>query len=147
MLPPPLATQEASLVAALARDLGCPHSLAGILARRGIAHPSEGADFLAPKLKRLSDPFLLPEMRAAVERTLAAMDRGERIVLYGDYDVDGVTSLALLVRMPARWVSSTIALSRSAYRLVAMTANSRLSSLSVSVRACFISCSSNQWVS
>ena len=99
ILPPPLEAHEASLAAALARELACPLSLAGILARRGIADSSQAADFLAPKLKRLSDPFLLPQMRAAVERTLAAIDRGERIVLYGDYDVDGVTSLALLVRM------------------------------------------------
>jgi len=99
ILPPPLDAQEASLVDALADELGCPHAVAGILARRGIADSSQAADFLAPKLKRLSDPFLLPQMRAAVERTLVAIDRGERIVLYGDYDVDGVTSLALLVRM------------------------------------------------
>ncbi len=99
ILPPPLGPQEATLATALAAELGCPPSLAGILARRGMADPSQAADFLSPKLKRLSDPFLLPQMRAAVERTLAAIDAGERIVLYGDYDVDGVTSLALLVRM------------------------------------------------
>jgi len=99
ILPLPLEPQEELLVAALASELGCPLSVAGILARRGVDHPCGAADFLAPKLKRLSDPFLLPEMRAAVDRTLAAIDRNERIVLYGDYDVDGVTSLALLVRM------------------------------------------------
>ena len=98
-LPPPLAAHETSRVEALARDLACPLSVARILLRRGIVDSTQAADFLAPKLKRLSDPFLLPQMRAAVERTLAAIDRGERIVLYGDYDVDGVTSLALLVRM------------------------------------------------
>jgi single-stranded-DNA-specific exonuclease len=47
----------------------------------------------------LSDPFLLPQMHAAVSRILAALDRRERIVLFGDYDVDGVTSLALLNEM------------------------------------------------
>src|SRR5207249_11226743 len=47
----------------------------------------------------LSDPFLLPQMRAAVSRILAALDSQERIVLFGDYDVDGVTSLALLNEM------------------------------------------------
>ena len=99
ILPSPLDPQEETLAAALAVELGCPPSVAGILARRGMADPSQAADFLSPKLKRLSDPFLLPQMRAAVERTLAAIDAGERIVLYGDYDVDGVTSLALLVRM------------------------------------------------
>jgi single-stranded-DNA-specific exonuclease len=47
----------------------------------------------------LSDPFLLPQMRVAVSRILAALDRHERIVLFGDYDVDGVTSLALLAEI------------------------------------------------
>ena len=50
-------------------------------------------------LRSLSDPFLLPHMRAAVDRILRAITAGERIVLYGDYDVDGVTSLALLNEM------------------------------------------------
>ena len=60
---------------------------------------ADAAQFLDPKLKSLSDPFLLPDMSAAVDRLLAAIDRRERIVLYGDYDVDGVTSLALLTRV------------------------------------------------
>jgi single-stranded-DNA-specific exonuclease len=99
ILPPPLAPHEAELAETLAREQGCPASLAGILARRGRAHAGNAADFLAPRLKRLSDPFLLPEMRQAVDRTLAAVDRGESIVLYGDYDVDGVSSLAFLTRV------------------------------------------------
>ena len=52
--------------------------------------------FLRPRLKSLSDPFLLSQMDRAVQRLLQAVDRSERIVLFGDYDVDGVTSLALL---------------------------------------------------
>jgi hypothetical protein len=55
--------------------------------------------FLRPRLSSLSDPFLLPQMRAAVARILGALDSHERIVLFGDYDVDGVTSLALLAEM------------------------------------------------
>ena len=50
-------------------------------------------------MKSLGDPFLLPGMRAAADRILAAVDRRERIVLYGDYDVDGVASLALFKRV------------------------------------------------
>ncbi|MEI8235270.1 MAG: single-stranded-DNA-specific exonuclease RecJ [Verrucomicrobiota bacterium] len=99
ILPPPLAPDEAELAGTLARELGCPASLAGILARRGGARPDNAEAFLSPRLKRLRDPFLLPEMREAVDRTLAAVDRGEAIVLYGDYDVDGVSSLALLARV------------------------------------------------
>lgn len=55
--------------------------------------------FLQPRLASLSDPFLLPDMPAAVDRIFQAVDRGERIVLFGDYDVDGITSLALLAEM------------------------------------------------
>ncbi len=54
--------------------------------------------FLQPQLKTLSDPFLLPAMDAAVERILAAVDERQRIVIYGDYDVDGVTSITILTR-------------------------------------------------
>ena len=82
--------------------LGCPPFLARLLALRGLQDPAEARLFLDPRLKNLSDPFLLPGMRPAIERILAAIDRRERIVLYGDYDVDGVTSLALFTRILRR---------------------------------------------
>lgn len=83
----------------LAEELGCPAFLARLLAHRGFATAAEARLFLEPKLKNLSDPFLLPEMRPAIDRILLAIDRHERIALYGDYDVDGVTSLALFTRV------------------------------------------------
>ena len=67
--------------------------------RKGFASAAEVETFLRPRLSSLSDPFLLPNMRAAVTRILEALDRNERIVLFGDYDVDGVTSIALLAEM------------------------------------------------
>jgi single-stranded-DNA-specific exonuclease len=70
--------------------------IARFLFRKGFRSADEVQNFLRPRLSSLSDPFLLPQMRAAVVRILAALDRQERIVLFGDYDVDGVTSLALL---------------------------------------------------
>jgi single-stranded-DNA-specific exonuclease len=70
-----------------------------LLRRKGFACADEVTAFLQPRLRDLSDPFLLPNMKAAVARILQAIDRGERIVLFGDYDVDGVTSLALLAEM------------------------------------------------
>jgi len=73
--------------------------IARLLLRKGFRCVEEVEDFLRPRLSSLSDPFLLPQMRAAVSRVLAALDRRERIVLFGDYDVDGVTSLALLDEM------------------------------------------------
>src|SRR5437016_827479 len=67
--------------------------------RKGFANAEEVEDFLRPRLHSLSDPFLLPQMDVAVARILAAIDGKERIVLFGDYDVDGVTSLALLAEI------------------------------------------------
>jgi single-stranded-DNA-specific exonuclease len=83
----------------LVEALGCPPFLARLLTLRGMADPADARLFLDPRLKNLADPFLLPGMRPAVERILQAIDRRERIVLYGDYDVDGVTSLALFTRI------------------------------------------------
>jgi single-stranded-DNA-specific exonuclease len=74
---------------------GC-ECIARLLMRKGFGTVDEVQAFLQPRLKSLSDPFLLPNMEAAVTRILAALDRPEGIVLFGDYDVDGVTSLALL---------------------------------------------------
>lgn len=74
---------------------GC-DCVARLLLRKGFTSRDEVQAFLQPRLKSLSDPFLLPDMEIAVARIFAALDRHERIVLFGDYDVDGVTSLALL---------------------------------------------------
>src|SRR5437016_431911 len=73
--------------------------IARVLFRKGFRSTDEVQTFLWPRLSSLSDPFLLPQMRAAVARILGALDSHERIVLFGDYDVDGVTSLALLAEM------------------------------------------------
>ena len=73
--------------------------IARLLMRKGFANAEEVETFLRPRLSSLSDPFLLPNMQTAVDRILAGLDRKERVVLFGDYDVDGVTSLALLAEM------------------------------------------------
>lgn len=83
----------------LAREIDVHPSLAPLLCRLNLLERETAQRFLFPKLKSLSDPFFLPDMEAAVRRILAALDRREKIVLYGDYDVDGVTSLAMLWRM------------------------------------------------
>lgn len=87
------------VVQKLARELDLPDFLARVLVRNGFTAPESATDFLQPKLRQLEDPFLLPDMEAAVDRTLLAIQRNERIALYGDYDVDGVASLALLKRV------------------------------------------------
>ena len=84
---------------ALSEEICGPPCIAAFLRRKGFLSDAAATDFLWPRLGSLRDPFLLPEMKPAVERILCAIDAGERIVLYGDYDVDGVTSLALLNEM------------------------------------------------
>jgi single-stranded-DNA-specific exonuclease len=73
--------------------------VARLLLRKGFRCVEDVNAFLRPRLSSLSDPFLLHQMHAAVSRILVALDRRQRIVLFGDYDVDGVTSLALLAEM------------------------------------------------
>jgi single-stranded-DNA-specific exonuclease len=70
--------------------------LAQCLLNRGLAGAEDSSRFLQPRLKNLADPFLIPNMGAAVDRLLAARERNELVVIFGDYDVDGVTSTALL---------------------------------------------------
>jgi single-stranded-DNA-specific exonuclease len=83
----------------LSRELSVPEFLARVLIRNGLADCESAAEFLEPRLRRLGDPFILPEMARAVDRIYQAIKTGEGIVLYGDYDVDGVASLALLQRI------------------------------------------------
>jgi single-stranded-DNA-specific exonuclease len=73
--------------------------IAALLQRKGFTCADDVNAFLQPRLRSLTDPFLLPNLSAAVQRIFEAVDRRERIVLFGDYDVDGVTSLALLSDM------------------------------------------------
>ncbi len=87
-------TPEAA--AELAADTGLPNLLAVLLCQRGIERAEQVREFLVPRLANLGDPNALPEMSVAVERILRAVDGKERVALYGDYDVDGVTSMALM---------------------------------------------------
>ena len=69
--------------------------LAGVLTARGVTDPTDALTLLAGE-EELSDPFLLTDMQKACERIWRAIDDGETIVVFGDYDVDGVTATALL---------------------------------------------------
>ncbi len=82
-----------------AETLGLPPPLAQVLWQRGVRDAAAARQFLRPQLRDLRDPFELPAMSAAVDRILAALAAGERIVIYGDYDVDGITASALLTRV------------------------------------------------
>ncbi len=80
----------------IAQQLRIPSLLALALANRGCASCTSALTYLEPRLAHLRDPFLLPNMEAAVERLLRAHEHQECFVIFGDYDVDGVTSTALL---------------------------------------------------
>ncbi len=86
-----------SELAALLAAAGCPALLAPLLARRGVADAAAADRFLEPSLDQLHDPLLLAGMEPALDRLAAARERGERVAIVGDYDVDGVTSTALLL--------------------------------------------------
>jgi len=92
-----LAPPQPLLAGQLGRQLKLPPLLAQCLVNREITEPATISSFLQPRLKDLRDPFLLPNMATAVDRLLLGRERGERLVIFGDYDVDGVTSTALLI--------------------------------------------------
>ena len=87
---------EPAKVARLATALEIPPVLANLLVQRGIETEEEAWQFFNPKLENLHDPFLMKDMRKAVERVDLALSRGESIMVYGDYDVDGTTAVALV---------------------------------------------------
>ena len=76
-----------------------PRIIETILISRGIINEEVIEAFLEPALKSLGDPFALPQMSTAVDRILEAIDKKENIVVYGDYDVDGVTSLTMMKKV------------------------------------------------
>lgn len=85
----------------LAHELGISRLLADLLAARQITDPGEAEDFLHPRLASLPDPLTTPGMEAAARRIAEALEKRETVVLYGDYDVDGVTSLTIVHRFLA----------------------------------------------
>jgi len=83
-------------VSALAAKLHVPHIIAQILSRRGINDEEGAYKFFNPALDQLYDPFLLKDMDKAVDRLRRAVLSNEKILIYGDYDVDGITSVSFL---------------------------------------------------
>ena len=91
-----IAPSDESQVCALSDGLKLSKVFAQCLLNRGFGSLESASNFISPKLKQLEDPFLLPNMEAAVVRLLQARANQESLVIFGDYDVDGVTSSALL---------------------------------------------------
>ena len=91
-----VAPSQPLLAGQIANTLKISPLFAQCLVNRGFSEVDRISSFLQPRLKNLADPFLLPNMAAAIERLFQARERKERLVIFGDYDVDGVTSTALL---------------------------------------------------
>src|SRR5258708_3299952 len=94
-----VAPAQRPLACFLAETLKISPLLGQCLVNRGMSEPEAVMRFLEPRLKHLADPFLLPNMEAAVARLFRAREGGERLVIFGDYDVDGVTATALLTEV------------------------------------------------
>jgi single-stranded-DNA-specific exonuclease len=88
----------------LAQALGISPLLGQLLLNRGINNTAQAVEFLTPDLKRLHDPFLFREMERAVRRLQQAIAGNEYVLIYGDYDVDGITSISLMVRVLAQYL-------------------------------------------
>ena len=89
---------DSRLATAIARELDLVPLIAKMLVARGITDPEAARIFLNPRLEDLHDPFLLKDMDRVVERLDDARQLGQRVLIYGDYDVDGITSTVVLKR-------------------------------------------------
>jgi single-stranded-DNA-specific exonuclease len=87
---------EKNEIDSLVKALNIENLLANLLIQRGIKTKEQAMAFFNPDLSQLHDPFLMKDMDIAVQRIESAIRRGEKILIYGDYDVDGTTSVALI---------------------------------------------------
>lgn len=83
-------------VAEISKALGIDENLATLLVQRGVTNFDEAKVFFRPSLSKLHDPFLMKDMDKAVDRVLRAIDENEKVLVYGDYDVDGTTAVTLV---------------------------------------------------
>ncbi|MDD5951402.1 MAG: single-stranded-DNA-specific exonuclease RecJ [Bacteroidales bacterium] len=93
-------------VTRLATEVGIDRVLAELLVKRGVETFEEARSFFRPDLSNLHDPFLMKDMDRAVERVRKAIVSGEKILVYGDYDVDGTTAVALVYSFLKRFTSN-----------------------------------------
>lgn len=88
--------QDKELVEKVAKENNLSELMATLLVNRGIVDKKDIEIFLAPTRNDFHDPFLMPDMKEAVDRIEQAIEKNEKIIIYGDYDVDGVTSITVL---------------------------------------------------
>ncbi len=93
-----VARRDRKAECALASSLGLHPLTAAVLLRRGLTTEEAAREFLSPSLDQLHDPHLLPDMQQAARRVQRAIQQREPLLIHGDYDADGLTAAALLVR-------------------------------------------------
>ncbi len=98
--------QDAAAAVQLAADIGIHPALGSLLLERGIRDAAAARRFFHPQLSELHDPFLMNDMQTAVERINKALAGKERILVYGDYDVDGCTAVALVYKFLRQFCSN-----------------------------------------
>jgi single-stranded-DNA-specific exonuclease len=98
-----LSEEEKYLQAVMAEELNLNPIVTGLLVQRGITTSIEARKFFKPNLNDLHDPFLMPDMHKAVKRLNKALGNNEKILIYGDYDVDGTSAVSLVYRFLRRY--------------------------------------------
>ncbi len=102
----PPSQEQSESAKSLAKETGISPILCKLLQERGITSAAEAKRFFRPQLNELHDPFLMKDMDIAVNRLNKAMGRKERIMVYGDYDVDGTTAVALVYKFLQQFYSN-----------------------------------------
>ena len=102
----PLTLAQQKLAEDILQECGGMAPVAELLVRRGVKSAREAREFLEPSISDLHDPFLMPDMDKAVNRLNKAMGSKERIMIYGDYDVDGTTAVALVYKYLQNYYSN-----------------------------------------
>ena len=102
----PITHEQEEASRELAQEIGVSPIIGRLLIQRGITTPIEAKKFFRPQLPDLHDPFLMKDMDLAVERLNEAMGKKERILVYGDYDVDGTTSVSLVYKFLQQFYSN-----------------------------------------
>ena len=103
-LPP--TEEQAAVAKTLSAELDMSPVLCSLLVKRGITSVAEARNFFRPKLSHLHNPFLMKDMDIAVKRLNKALGKKERILVYGDYDVDGTTAVALVYKFLQQFSSN-----------------------------------------
>ena len=115
-----LTAVEQEIQQQLEHELNISSAAARMLVVRGIQTADEARAFVRPSLEMLHDPFLMKDMDKAVERLHQAITQGEKILIYGDYDVDGTTAVAVMYRFLQNLVSNLSPLTLITISLIAI---------------------------